>query len=453
MPANKLLRMLLSGFGVMLLLPFSGFAQSGAQPQRSNSVAQFTGTTGYIFTEQAIALMRKSKGTAAADFGNAPDFPYRPLGAAFLIAPNLLMGAGMNVTEIQKERCFWIPAQRLSAEVFDTFMYEVLPVAQAYSGSRGIDENYAMWKLKRTAALSVFSMALAPIKMGDVLQVCMDNGTLQPVTIKADEGEKSVFLEEQFSVAASGSAVVNAQGKVVGILIPGPHAATQNDAAFNPLPMYGNAIQRFSSLPGMVLQSMLAQNIQYHVRQGTKQETASYLPYLNLLCGSDEDLLCAAARNGQDFLLDTFLQMACSRGCFDVNRRDASQSALLHILVRRQLLTPQLQQLLRCAQLQVDLPDGSGKTALQYAVQQGNTIMVSMLLQRGASVRVHHQNGEPLLVEAVGLGSLELSRLLLAHAGWDALTTAEQKQLKMQVKRTSNEALKQLFKKYKTRRR
>jgi hypothetical protein len=451
-PTNLLNRVLLSGFAVLLLLPIPGLAQSVAEPQVSNPVAPFKGTTGYIFTEQALLLMRNGKGTSAADFNNTLDFPYRPQGAAFLIAPNLLMGAGMHVAEIQKERCFWIPAQLLSAQISDSCIYEVMSVAYSYSGSRGIDENFALWKLKRTAPLPVFPLALGPLKMGDVLQVCMDNGTLQPVTIKADEGEKSVFIEEQFSAAASGSAVVNTQGKAVGILIPGPHSGAIQDAAFSPVPIYGNAIQRFSAMPAKVLQPVLAANVQYHLLRGTAQETVSYLPYLNMLCGSDEDLLCAAARNGQDFLLDTFIQMACNRGCFDVNRRDASQSALLHILAQRGQLSLPLQHLLQCAQLQVDLPDGIGKTALQYAVQLGNTTLVSLLLQRGASVQVRQQNAEPLLFAATGHGSVELCRQLLTHGAWDALTTADQKQLKMQVKRTSNAALKQLFKKYKTRR-
>lgn len=452
MSANLVNRVLLSGFCVLMLLPFSGRAQSGNQPAGSNPVVQFKGTTGYIFTEQALALMRSNIGTAKTDFSSSLDFPYRPLGAAFLIAPNLIIGAGMHAAGMEQERCFWIPAQLLSGKVSDSSMYEVLPVVQSYTGSRGIDENFALWKLKRTAEFPVFSLAFTPLKMGVVLQVCMDNGTLQPVTIKADEGEKSVFVEEQFSLAASGSAVVNAQGNGVGILIPGPHAGTMQDATFSPLPIYGNAIQRFSAMPPKVLQPMLAANVQYHLLRGTTKETASYLPYLNMLCGSDEDLLCAAARNGQEFLLDTLLQMACNRGCFDVNRRDASQSALLHILVQSQELRPSLQRLLRCAQLQVDIPDGKGNTALQYAVQQENAALVTMLLDRGASIQVRAQNGEPLLFQAAGRGSVEVCRQLLAHAAWDSLTTAEQKQLKSQVKRASNTALKHVFKKYKIRR-
>jgi hypothetical protein len=444
-------RVFLFGFA-MLLLPVPGSAQSVIHPQVSNPVARFTGTTGYIFTKQALVRMRSDKGTVAADVHHTPDVPYQPQGAAFLIAPNLLIGAGMKVAEIQQEQCFWIPSHFLSKQIPDSAIYEVRPLVHAYTGLRGIDENYALWQLKRTAILPIFNIAFTPIKLGDELHVCMDDGTLQPITIGADEGEKSVFIEEQFTRATFGSAVVNLQGKALGILIPGPYATSLKDATLGPLPLYGNAIQRFSALPAKVLQPMLVANMQYQLLRGNIQETALYLPYLNLLCGAEEDLLCAAARHGQDLLLDTLLNMACNRGCFDVNRRDESKAALLHILVQRGQLSLALQRLLQCAQLQVDIPDGNAKTALQYAVQEGNTALVSILLQHGASVQVPEQNGEPLLFAATGHGSLELCRQLLAHGAWEALTTAEQKQLKMQVKRASNAPLKELFNKYKTRR-
>lgn len=447
MPANMFHRKLLSGFGVMLLLPFSGIAQSGAQPQRSNPAAQFTGTTGYIFTEQALALNQSGRRGSTTI-----NFPYQPLGAAFLVAPNLILGAGMHASGMHKERCFWIPAQDLSKQIPDTAIYEVMPMVQSFTGLRGIDENYALWKLKRTTTLPVFSIAFAPLKLGDELRVCMDDGTFESITIAADEGEKSVFIEEQFARAASGSAVLNLQGKAVGILIPGPHATSLQGASGSPLPLYGNAIVRFSALPAGVVQPMLAANMRCQLLRGNIQETTLFWPYLNLLCGAEEDLLCAAARKEQDLLLDTLLHLACNRGCFDVNRPDETKSVLLHILVQRGQLSPQLQRLLRCAQLQADIPDVNGKTALQHAVQQGQTDLASMLLQRGASVRVLHQREKPLLLEAVGLGSLELCRLLLAHGAWDVLSTAEQEQVMIQVKHTSNAALKQLFKKYKTRR-
>ncbi|MBU6325552.1 MAG: hypothetical protein KJS92_08705, partial [Bacteroidetes bacterium] len=158
-----------------------------------------SGTQGYLFSVNDLAIGRGTRGQQIWSFPESSNYPYKPLGTAFLVAPDLLLSAGSLIDWHKSMELVWIPVQFLNRQVPDTSVFLVSSVkASAFTGVRGGDENFMLLQLQRKTELPSFALNFAPIIPSRDLRCCMDNGTLQPLSIEADEGIRSLFVAEKF---------------------------------------------------------------------------------------------------------------------------------------------------------------------------------------------------------------------------------------------------------------
>lgn len=419
----------------------------GNVPASSARVFAYSGTQGYLFSAKDLVIGRGARGQLSMSFREGTDYPFEPLGTAFLVAPDLLLSAGNIIKASTPGGLFWIPVRFLERQVPDSVVFPVAAIqALSYTGIRGSDENFALLQLARSSGLPPFNVDFSPLKAIQPLRCCMDDGTLESVHIEADEGTRSLFVSEQFPGACTGSAVLNEQGLVVGILIPGPHAGTMERSGQD-LQLYGNAVQRLSTLPVQVLFLVMEAKVKQALRAGDYRALKLWLPYLKLFCGSGSEVMFEAAKAEHSFLLDSLLSMSCTQTCLNLNQRDENGATLLHVLLQRKNVAA-LNRLFACPGLSVNAQDGNGRTPLHQAVYATDLAQVELLLKHGANVHIRDQKGETCLFEAVRSGNLSICRVLLAHSAWDDLSGVEKKQMKNLVKATEDKKLSHLFKKY-----
>ena len=440
------------GLSALLFLGADISAQPGKRVQVHLKASaakglQYSGTQGYLFPLRALETVRNRQGLRTCTFSATVDYPFEPLGTAFLVAPDLLLSAGNIMEGNTAGGLVWIPVQFLARQVSDSVVFPVSGIrAQSFTGVRGSDENYALLQLGKNAALPIFTLNFSTLKAGQSLRCCMDDGTLQPVNIEADEGIRSLFVTEQFPGGCIGSAILDAQGLAVGILVPGPHAGTPATFELD-LKLYGNAVQRIGTLPVQVVFVLMEANVKQALHSGNQAALTTWLSHLNLFCGSGSDIMIEAAKVGNVVLLDTLLSMSCMRSCMDVNRPDEDGTTLLNVLLRQKNYGA-LNRLFRCPGFSINTLDGSGRTALHHAVYSGEQSHVELLLLHGANVNIRDQKGEPPLFEAVRSGNVSICRVLLANESWSHLSATEKKQVKDLVKAKGDNKLRQLFKRY-----
>jgi ankyrin repeat protein len=174
---------------------------------------------------------------------------------------------------------------------------------------------------------------------------------------------------------------------------------------------------------------------------------AAYIPYLDLLCGTDSELLFLAAKSNNQLLLDTLITMACSTTCFNLNQRDGQGLPLIHLLVLKRN-RPALNHLLRCSSVNLNSQDAEGLTALHHAVILGAAAIVKQLLASGAVVNIRDKNGETPLFEAVRKADLDLCKCLLERGTWNGLNREEHKKLRQWAKASGSREVMLLLKKY-----
>lgn len=437
------------------LILSSGLAQQATPigsgwPSPKRSVAGCTGTTGYLYPAEAFkppafGVWRWNEG-----YSSAKQHPYKPLGTAFLVAPDLLLTAGSSLHRsalTSGQALVWIPAAALGSPIPDSSVFRIASVrAEAWTGVRGMDENYALLQIDRPSGMPAFKLNFGASPFHLLLSCCMDDGTRQDLSVLADEGTKSLFLAEQFPQAAVGSAVLDEQGVVGGILIPGPHIGFVDTSDID-LRLFGNAVQRLSVLPVEARRILTEANLKNALTTGQWSYMAAYVPYLDLLCGTDSELLFLAAKSNNQLLLDTLITMACSTTCFNLNQRDGQGLPLIHLLVLKRN-RPALNHLLRCSSVNLNSQDAEGLTALHHAVILGAAAIVKQLLASGAVVNIRDKNGETPLFEAVRKADLDLCKCLLERGAWNGLNREEHKKLRQWAKASGSREVMLLLKKY-----
>jgi len=440
------------GLSALLLLSADISAQPGKRVQGNSKtsaakVFQYSGTQGYLFSGRAFAIVRNMQGISKFSFSASADYPFEPLGSAFLVAPDLLLSAGNIIEENAVGGLVWIPVQFLARQVSDSLVFPVSGIiAHSFSGVRGSDENYALLQIDRMSGLPAFKLNFGASPFHHHLSCCMDDGTRQDLSVMSDEGTKSMFMAEQFPQAAAGSAVLDEQGVVGGILIPGPHIGFVDTSDID-LRLFGNAVQRLSVLPVEARRILTEANLKNALITGQWSYMAAYIPYLDLLCGTDSELLFLAAKSNNQLLLDTLITMACSTTCFNLNQRDGQGLPLIHLLVLKRN-RPALNHLLRCSSVNLNSQDAEGLTALHHAVILGAAAIVKQLLASGAVVNIRDKNGETPLFEAVRKADLDLCKCLLERGAWNGLNREEHKKLRQWAKASGSREVMLLLKKY-----